>query len=500
MTGPIDIIACLEAQARNRGSAPALCDGALSLSYADLFERVAGCARALRDFPRRVGVHAENGIEWVIADLALTATGITLVPLPTGYSDAQLAHICADAGVGAVLHDAANKSDAERTGLPAAALETITRSGATVLPARSIADEGAADRIIYTSGTTGRPKGVRIGTAQMRFMTSALARAIGARESDRYMSVLPFALLLEQLCAIHVPFAVGGSVHLATGVAEAAARGCPGDVAGAAADIRPTVTVLVPELLRIWLAGLGGGEGATGSPVPESLRLVAVGGAPVAPALARAAWQAGIPVHEGYGLSECTSVVALNRPGARMAGTVGRPLDGVDVEIAGDGEIVVRGPSVMQGYVGGSDPEGHWSTGDIGRRREDGTLEVLGRRDSVIVTGFGRNVSPEWIEAMLCADPRIARAAVVPDGGGGLAAIVLPTRAGAAWLETVSGLDRLAAVARLCADAPDYAVPRVAVFMKPEEAAAAGVIDPSGRIDRARAREAVPGLRGAVAV
>jgi len=142
---------------------------------------------------------------------------------------------------------------------------------------------------------------------------------------------------------------------------------------------------------------------------PESLRFVAVGGAPAPEALVEAAWALGIPVFEGYGLSECCSVVALNRPGARKNGSVGRALPGLKMSIDQQ-EIIVEGPSVMDGYLGGTDAGRVWRTGDLGAIDADGYLTVHGRKDNLLVTAAGRNVSPEWIETLLLSDRASASA------------------------------------------------------------------------------------------
>ena len=153
--------------------------------------------------------------------------------------------------------------------------------------------------------------------------------------------------------------------------------------------VQPTTAVLVPQLLSGLVAQLE----ARNARAPESLRFVAVGGARVSEALTTRAWELGIPVHEGYGLTECCSVVAVNRPGRRKAGTVGEPLRGLDVRID-DGEIVVSGPTVMQGYLHGPRAEAPWRTGDLGHRDEDGFLSVTGRKDNLLVTAAGGTSRP----------------------------------------------------------------------------------------------------------
>ena len=155
------------------------------------------------------------------------------------------------------------------------------------------------------------------------------------------------------------------------------------------------------------------------------------------PALAAEAWRLGIPVHEGYGLSECCSVVTLNRPGHRAVGTSGRPLSGLQVTIE-DGEIVVDGPSITDGYLR-QEPAGRpWRTGDLGELDADGFLTVHGRKDDLIVSSFGRNISPEWIEAMILDDPRIALCAVAGRGEPHLTAVLVPSSHGKDWFASAS--------------------------------------------------------------
>jgi long-subunit acyl-CoA synthetase (AMP-forming) len=177
----------------------------------------------------------------------------------------------------------------------------------------------------------------------------------------------------------------------------------------------------------------------------------------------------GIPVHEGYGLSECCSVVAVNRPRERRPGTVGQPLSGLSVFID-DGEIVVDGPSITDGYLGQEPAHGAWRTGDLGEIDRDGFVTIHGRKDSLLVTSFGRNVSPEWIETMLLADPRIAFCAVAGHGEPHLTAVLIPSPQGAAWFARATNTDILDLLSDHCSDAPEYAVPRAYVIVSLVEA------------------------------
>lgn len=462
-----DVLHALARHAAARPDTVAFADDRTTLDWRSLAGHVAGAAMQAVTLPPVIGLLAGNSIDWVVADLGIAAAGRTLVPLPPMFADGQLAYIVASAGIGCIVADAANMARAGRFGV--AVVPMFAGEGAA-LPDRA----GEARRIIYTSGSTGTPKGVRLGDRQIGTMAAALAAAIGADAPDRYLSLLPLSLLLEELCAIHVPVLVGGHCTIASGVPDALAAGRHDVVAATVERVQLSVTVLVPDMLRAWVGALG----ATGTQAPASLRFVAVGGTPVPEPVAEAAWSLGIPVHEGYGLSECGSVVALNRAGARADGTVGTPLDGVGVAIEA-GEIVVRGPSVMDGYVGGEDVGRVWKTGDLGHFDTAGRLVVDGRRDNLLVTANGRNVQAEWVETALSGDPRIARAFIVGHGAPALTAIVVPVPSFApAFADPAVAL---AIVRAACADLPAYAIPASVIVTDMAALAAAGLLTPSGR-------------------
>jgi long-subunit acyl-CoA synthetase (AMP-forming) len=212
------------------------------------------------------------------------------------------------------------------------------------------------------------------------------------------------------------------------------------------------------------------------SPAPRCLRFVAVGGARVSPALIERARALGLPVYEGYGLTECASVVALNTPEADRRGSVGQPLPHVGVRIAEDGEIAVSGTGFL-GYVGQPFSEPEFLTGDLGRLDADGFLHVEGRRKHVLITSFGRNVAPEWPEAELLAGAALAQAAVFGEGRPQLCAVLVPAPAAsdAAIAEQVG-----AANARL----PDYA--RIGQWVRAETPFAPqnGLATANGRVRR----------------
>jgi long-subunit acyl-CoA synthetase (AMP-forming) len=199
----------------------------------------------------------------------------------------------------------------------------------------------------------------------------------------------------------------------------------------------------------------------------------------VSPRLLQRADALGLPVFEGYGLSECSSVVCLNSPAGRRAGSVGRPLPHVDLAIAADGEVVIRN-SGFSGYLGGARPSTPaFRTGDIGELDPDGFLHLRGRRRNVFITAFGRNVAPEWVERELTLEAPIAQAAVFGEARPFNVAVVYPA-AGASDAEVES------AISRANRGLPDYA--RVSRWVRADEvfSPANGMLTGTGRIRRGR--------------
>lgn len=403
-----DVLKSLASLALARPNDTALNAPGQSLTYLELARRVAATSERARSLGQTIGILAQNGTDWIVADLGLACAGKTMVPLPPFFSPGQLSHIVRDAKVSHVLCTPETRPLADALGLPLTDIAAFAGDNPDLNDPKSFlpGDAGASKRIIYTSGTTGAPKGVRLGARQMNASTRGLLKASAATPHDHYLSVLPFSLLLEQIAAICVPLMAGAPVTLDPFAAGAALKGDVAPLTEAFAKVRPTTSVLVPGLLAAWVQGLR----QTEQTAPESLRFVAVGGAHVPAPLAEAAWALGIPVHEGYGLSECCSVVSVNRPGERQPDTAGQVLDGLTVALD-EGEIVVHGNTVMDGYLGHEDLTGEtWRTGDLGEFTAQGALKVLGRKDRLIVTPEGRNIHPEWIETMAQGVPGVAGA------------------------------------------------------------------------------------------
>jgi long-subunit acyl-CoA synthetase (AMP-forming) len=207
---------------------------------------------------------------------------------------------------------------------------------------------------------------------------------------------------------------------------------------------RATTAIFSPQTLQGMVEAI-----ESGLPRPAAFRFGAVGGAPVSPRLLKRAAALDLPVYEGYGLSECASVVCLNTPRHNRPGTVGRALPHVRVTLADDGEVLIAGPG-FAGYLGEPAPQGAWASGDLGAFDGEGSLSLLGRRRNVFITAFGRNVAPEWVERELTLEPAIAQAAVFGEARPwNLAVIFTAPGAGKSELD--------AAIARANEGLPDYA-------------------------------------------
>lgn len=456
------VIRALHAQGQRHPARLALTDQWQSLSFDRLLERIRTDADALRQLGSRVvGLLAENSVDWVVADLAMLAGGMALVPIPSWFTVAQRRHLIESSGIDTLVVDDRAGAAGERYGFQPVA----TRIGRlAVLRRQAPPNAGSVDpsttaKVTFTSGSTGQPKGVRLARETIDQVAGRLRQLLADVPIDSHLCVMPLATLLENVAGIYVPLMLGAHVH----VPEVAALGLTGS---SRFDVRrfrdtldacqPQSLILTPQLLRALTASFGSDPSHNGR-----LKFVAVGGARVGDSEIEAAARVGIPAYQGYGLSECGSVVALNRPGLRRAGSVGRPLPGVKVELSGDGEIIVRN-QCMLGYLDGPDePVAAVATGDLGHFDDDGYLYVTGRKKNLFITSYGRNVTPEWPEAELLAQPEIAQACVFGEGRPTNTAVIVPAD---------PGLTRAAiagAVQRANEALPDYA--RVAGWIIADE-------------------------------
>lgn len=440
----------LERIARDMPRTTALIAEGRTVSYAELLEETRVLAEALQAANLdTVALLADNSIDWVIADLAAQLAAVTLVPLPGFFSPLQMQHAVRDSGACAVLVD--RRMTERHTFLSCARVEIPSdrlvchrlsaRTPASALP------RGTA-KISYTSGTTGEPKGVCLTQAAMDTVAASLVTATSDLGLRRHLCLLPLATLLENVAGVFAPLRIGSEIctpSLATVGWTGSQSLDASRLLQAIAQCAPDSVILVPQMLHGLLEALEGGAAA-----PASLTFVAVGGAHVAPALLDRAERLGLPVFEGYGLTETASVVAISSPKRRRRGSVGRPLAHSDVRIDASGEIIVRG-ATYAGYVGETEMTAtEVATGDLGRIDEDGYLYVLGRRKNVFITSFGRNVSPDWVEAEFAKMPSVSQLALFGEGRPWNTAVIVPSAAASRAALEVD-------IALVNATLPDYA-------------------------------------------
>lgn len=415
------ILDAIALHARTSPDAIALSSRSERLTYPDLalaVERTAEKLAALAAFRPQgspVGIELPNSPAWVILDLALIRLGWPSLPLAAFFSSEQRAHALADSGACFIIRGAGEAPVALEVAGARLSLDILCPSGLRLPPTTA--------KVTYTSGSTGHPKGVCLSQGQMESVAGSLVEVIGASYAGRHLPVLPLSILLENVAGLYSTLIAGGEYRVLgpeeLGQADPFRPDMP-TLAAAIFDQQATSLILVPELLRALLMVMT----FSGITFP-CLRLVAVGGAKVSPALLARATDLGLPVFEGYGLSECASVVALNTPASRKNGSVGRPLSHLKIRIGDDGEIIA-GPQPFLGYAGGAEAPAEVHTGDIGHLDADGFLHISGRRGALIINAFGRNISPEWVESELLAQPEIRQALVFGEAQPELGALIVP--------------------------------------------------------------------------
>ncbi|MDR2219030.1 MAG: AMP-binding protein [Methylobacillus sp.] len=463
-----------------RGSAGEVSYGALRAAVEHAIENLRETA------PRVIGLALDNGPLWAMMDLAAMQARIPLVPLPFFFSAGQIAHAIRDAGMDCIHTDQPRQFEQLLASMGIGVRERseflIHGQPVTEFRLSGIAPvelPPATAKITYTSGTTGNPKGVCLDSDAMLSVAHSLLDATGMSPQDNHVALMPLSTLLENIAGLHVPLLAGACVTLLP-FEETGLRGASGvDVNKMAATLaahEATTTILTPELLRGLVA-----TAQAGALVSSRLRFVAVGGAPVAQGLLAQAAQLGIPVYEGYGLSECASVVAVNTEDAHRRGSVGRPLSHARLGFAEDGEILAAG-ALMLGYTGNTPcafHNGYWPTGDLGFLDADGFLHITGRKKNIFITSFGRNVAPEWVERELALHPAIAQVAVFGEARPWNAAVIVPS---SQMPEIFASID--AAIEQANQRLPDYARIRRWIPADTPFLSANGQLTPNGRLRR----------------
>ncbi|MFM6831524.1 MAG: AMP-binding protein [Novosphingobium sp.] len=409
----IDLFGSLQLRAQTdpeRIAIDSLCDAPLSYArLAAVIEELSNKQLEEHRLDRPVALQTDQGLDLTLLELALLRAGIPVLSLPQFFSPEQTRHALQTCGAQALYSgDGSGRFITQNTEPAALHPETA--------------------RITFTSGSTGTPKGVCLSASHMLTVADAVVDAVGAEHAGRHLALLPPGILLETVAGLLPTLLAGGTYvaprQMVVGLADPFKPDAL-QMLRTIADNRITSLILVPEYLAVLVGALE----ATGSRLPE-LTLVAVGGARTPPALLNRARALGLPVRQGYGLTECASVVSLERSGEEAVGSVGRALKHLTMNLAEDGEVLVSGP-VALGTVGGPTLLAPLATGDIGRIDHAGRLFVEGRKSNLIITSFGRNVAPEWVEEVFLAQPGVAQALVYDDGSPQPAALLVPATADA---------------------------------------------------------------------
>jgi len=362
----------------------------------------------------RLGILADNSSAWITTDLACQSAGICVLPLPTFFSESQLLHSMNRVGIDAVLTDNPGRladlfgsqiNMAGKQPVDGLELMRLANKQAPELP------EGT-QKITFTSGSTGTPKGVCLGVDHQLRVANALDLTLQI-SAPRHLCLLPLSTLLENVGGAHYALLAGGTVFTPkdtdTGFSGSAGLDMP-RMLETISRHRPTTLILIPQMLVGLVAAL-----ENGWQLPAELEFAAVGGAKVAAGLLRRARELGLPVYEGYGLSETGSVACLNVPGNDHIGSVGRPLPHIRIE-ARSAVLNISGNTFL-GYLGDPDSWNKQSvdTGDIGEIDSEGFVSLQGRSKNILITSFGRNVSPEWVESELLYHPEVLQCIVFGD-------------------------------------------------------------------------------------
>ncbi len=403
---------------------PALITGCAVISFGELARRVDQLADELkRADVRVVATLMDNSADWVALDLALMKAGATHVPVAGYYSSSQQQHVLHAAGVDTVI------GSAPLPGWASVSLSSFVDAATPmVLNQRPVAPPTGSShaKISFTSGSTGNPKGVCLDAGAMASVARSVARSLMPLQIKRHLTALPYAVLLENIAGLYGAMKAGA----ATVVLPAEKVGLLGSSSFDAQVLETAVAsneaqsvIVLPQMLRVWAAGRA--RKPVNHAPQECLKFVAVGGAKVGRDTIDFARKVGLPAYEGYGLSEAGSVQTLNLPGSDRPGSAGRVLPHARIRCSSKGEIEVGG-SLFSGYLDAA-PRGlddWWATGDLGRIDADGFLWIHGRSTNVLITGYGRNVSPEWVETVLQQSPAIAQAVVYGDGEPALCAVL----------------------------------------------------------------------------
>ena len=442
-----------------------------SITYTELADEVRAVARGLVGLGvspgDRVGILSTTRAEWVVADLASLAVGATVVPIYQTNAPEECQHVIQDSSMSVLFcEDAGQLAKIEQVSGSLTDLRTLIAfedASGEVLSMAALKERGAGveaaeiDRlaaavdpsdpatIVYTSGTTGLPKGVMLTHDNLASDVAATLKRLPQQGHERFFIFLPLAHVLTRIVAL---------LSLTAGVELIFWQRDPKKLLEELAEAKPTTVPSVPRLFeKIFTAAharsaeAGGAKAAiftravsTGRRVLEAERagrsvspllrvqhrladklvfskirdlfggeieICITGAAPVDPEILNFFFAAGIPVLEGYGMTETSAVASVNAPDEYRIGTVGRPIEGCEIKIAEDGEVLMRGPNVFTAYwnneeATAKDLSGGWlRSGDLGELDADGYLTITGRKKDLIITSSGKNIAPSHLENLI---------------------------------------------------------------------------------------------------
>lgn len=429
------------------------------LCHADYWTESRACAAALVEAGvrpgDRVGLLAENRLEWLIADMGILAAGAVNVPPHAPLTARQVHFQLADAEAcwlfvstaeqlakvrqiraelpalrGVVVFDRAARADDALSwdGFLQCGRAAMGRQAAELDRRCAALGRDHLATIMYTSGTTGNPKGVMLTHGNLLSNVEGLLAVGDPGPDDLQLNWLPLSHIYARTVD-HYKCLAGGILMALAESAETVLTNI--------LEVQPTGMNSVPRLYEKVLASVATADPAVTArnlraKFGSRIQILWSGGAPLPPAVGRAYLEAGIPIRQGYGLTECAPVISFNQKDHFKIETVGLPLPNVEVAIAPDGEVLTRGPHVMPGYwknpraTAEAIRDGWLYTGDLGRLDEDGFLAITGRKKELLVLSNGKKVVPSQIEGLLLADSCIDQAVVCGEARNFLTALIVP--------------------------------------------------------------------------
>jgi long-chain acyl-CoA synthetase len=411
----------------------AVIDGETRLSYGELLQRIEGMAAYLAASSKveAIGIYLPTSAGFVISFYGAMRAGFAAVPLNLLVPAEALNFICQHAELDLILTSEKLKDRLEGVTCRMVYLEDLVKMrqrkgllqnlkrkiAAGMLARRPLRSDQDLAVLLYTSGTTGEPKGVRLTHHNVLSNIEASVQAFGVMPSDVMLGILPLFHTFALTATMGIPLHVG-----ATFVTQV--RFIPSEALEAIERHKVTLLPAVPTMHRVMAAMQKKSPRKV-----DSLRLGVAGGEPLPPRIEREFTEAfGVPLVQGYGLTETSPVLTVNPPAANRSGSAGKAIPGVELRIVGEdgaqlptgevGEIIARGPNIMQGYHKRPDEtakmikDGWLYTGDMGYLDDEGYLFITGRRKEMIIVG-GMNVFPAEIEAYLAEHPGVELCAVI---------------------------------------------------------------------------------------